>query len=61
MFLHNLICMRLGRGKFQPGQMGLDVQGVLQGNITEAAKIQRSVLADYFRNEGCVLLQVDRI
>ena len=49
--------------------MGLKLDNVFQGNQmpyqgrnpNEAAKAQRSVLADYFRNEGAVAWQMDRI
>ena len=47
----------------------MNMNGVLQGNhlpyqgrnSSEAAKAQQSVLADYFRNEGIVPWQKERI
>ena len=49
--------------------MGLNLNNLLQGNQlpyegrnpTEAARAQRSVPADYFRNAGAVPWQIDSI
>ena len=63
--LHNLLSIRLGRGQFQMKNMSLNLDDVLQGiqmpgrNASEAAKVQQSVLADYFRNAGAVPWQMD--
>ena len=67
--LHNLLKQRLGRGQFQPDKMRFNLDDVLQvnqlpkrrRNTTEAAKTQGSVLADYWRSEGAVPWQMDRI
>ena len=66
--LHNLWQTRCGHKIFQPKQLQLEVEGILQGNdhpcpwlnVTEATLPQRSVLADYF-HEGAASWQMNRI
>ena len=67
--LHNLLHQKLGRGHFQPENIGLNLEGVWQGNhlpywgenVTAAGKAQQSVFANYLRTKGAVPGQLDSI